>query len=116
MLTKEDKPRELFKEKMGAVLGSGVSFPKDTISLLRGFVIYVYLKNNEPIYIGRSLRGILRAIDHRHTKALEEFDELIVFQTKDHEDSVKAEKLLIKEFKPYLNTQGVFDYLGRPVQ
>ncbi len=103
----EDKSRDLFKDKIGPVLGSGVSFPKQTVSMLRGFVVYIYLKNDNPIYIGRSGKGILRAMDECHDVAMEEFDELVVFQTKDHPDSVKVEKLLIKTFKPYLNIHGL---------
>ncbi len=91
-----------FKSQIKELVGNGISFPAKTINILRGCVVYLYLKNKEAIYIGMSKRGMLRALDERH-KGIEGYDEFVIYQAKTPEDAVKAEVIMIKALKPKLN-------------
>ena len=96
--------REEFKQTVKDLLGNGISFPVDIIDILKSNCIYIYLNNNDALYIGKSQNGILRALDKRHSKkVIKECDELVIYKAKDYDSMMKAERLLIRNLNPKYN-------------
>ncbi len=103
------QPREIFKEKLLSLLNEGISFKRETIDLLRGYIVYIFLKQRKPIYIGMSSRGILRTLDHRNKKILESFDQVWIYRANDLQAAKDAERILIATLNPKYNLSGAIN-------
>lgn len=100
--------REIFKEKLLSLLNEGISFKRETIDLLKGYVVYIFLKRGKPIYIGMSQKGILRALERDQTskknpEILRSFDKLWIYRANDLRAAKEAEKILITTLNPKYN-------------
>ena len=95
--------RIFFEQKIRQMLDDGIGFSFKTVNLLLRSVIYIYLKDQKIIYVGRSKRGILRAVDPRHSQIMRNYDRLLVYPIKNEDDAEVIEAVLIKAFKPKYN-------------
>ena len=102
--------RELFKDKITEWVKGGVSFGRSTAELLRGPCVYLFLKENEPLYIGMSEYGLSRVFSTHHNKyfseVLSEYDEVLIYQVKDAKAARDTEALMISSLRPRANIRG----------
>lgn len=105
------KPREIFKEKILSLLNEGISFKRETVEIFNGYVVYIFLKRNKPIYIGMSQDGIRRALSKqsRNKEVLEQYDRLWIYRANDLQAAKDAEKILIITLNPKYNSTGAIN-------
>ncbi len=103
-----ETPREIFKKKLLSLLNEGISFKRETIEIFDGYIVYIFLKRNKPIYIGMSRYGIRRALSrqNRSKEVLEQYDRLWIYRANDFQAAKDAEKILITALNPEYNRTG----------
>jgi len=88
------------------VEGAGQSFKGDDFRMLCRPCVYVFLKDELPIYVGMSGYGMQRAAQHKHPQAeiaRAECDEVRVFPCRSRNAAIKLETLLIGKTQPKYN-------------
>ena len=102
---------------LASQLGEGLSFPGLTVQSLSGPCIYVWLRNDVPLYVGMSRHGITRPCGpNHHALAIRSTDELLVYPVETVASARILERLLIERLRPARNVQFkdrfVYDRLG----
>lgn len=104
--------REIFKEKLLSLLNEGILFKRETIDILNGYAVYIFLKRNNkrPIYIGMSKDGIRRVLStQRRKEILEQYDQVLIYRANDLRAAKEAEKILIAALNPKYNLRGAIN-------
>ena len=82
--------------------------------LIFGYVVYIFIQRHTVIYVGRSYRGIRRAVaytsssskaDKRHLEAQRLADTIWIYAVKNKTACDRLEIKLIKKFSPLFNKQ-----------
>lgn len=85
-------------------------FNKANLANLLSPCVYVYLRENEALYVGMSKQGLLRALSFKENKYWmdlpKEADELLVFPVDDEKTAREAERMFIQELQPKYNIIG----------
>ena len=88
---------------------AGADFNGDALRQLCKPCVYVFLKDDLVLYVGRSRRGLRRIFDMAHKAAriaLEECTSFRIFPCVDNESSQKLEDVLISRLRPNMNKAG----------
>lgn len=98
-------------------LGEGLSFTGATVQALSGPCIYVWLRNDVPLYVGMSRHGITRPCGpNHHALAIRSTDELLVYPVETVASARRLERLLIERLRPERNVhfrdRFVYERLG----
>lgn len=97
------------------------SFTPSALQLIRRPCVYIFWKDDKPLYIGKSQNGALRFADPGHHRAAvrDMADKIGVLWFKNTADAERIEKHLIKELSPPYNANRNgripdFVFAGRP--
>ena len=90
------------------VPNGGSRFSGDDFRLMGGPIVYCFLRQNTPLYVGMSKAGLSRPGARVHKQAetaRRECDEVLIFPVRNAADASKLERLLISVFRPEYNRQ-----------
>ena len=77
----------------------------DEVLQMRRPTVYAWIRNGEVLYIGRSIHGAARPLEHNHhrIKDILPTDFLYIWQFVEDADAIKLEISLIADLHPPLN-------------
>lgn len=100
--------------RMSEIVGAQPSFMWSSIdfSALRSPIVYAWLRDGRARYIGMSLRGAQRPLDHGHdhilTDSVRDGDSFCLWSPTSEGAAVEAEERAISELKPLMNRRRIF--------
>ena len=98
-------------DRLHSLLGrtNGFSFKGSDALALQKPCVYLWLRNNEVLYVGMSKGGAERPFSPRHkTLKIEPDDEVWVWPVQSIEEAEETEKALISAFSPALNKRRTY--------
>ncbi len=80
----------------------------ETVIPLRGMfghVVYMFMENDTPVYVGRSKNGLSRpfGLNHKLRSLRSRLHEIRIFVCETHDEAVALERKLIKKLEPTYN-------------
>lgn len=93
---------------------SAIEFNAESLAILRGPGVYMYVREDKAIYIGASRSAIGRCLARNHHKKqhLLAGTSLLIFPCKDHTAAKELEDWLIFDLKPIGNKRGGWQQLA----
>ena len=87
---------------------SGAEFTGDAFRLFCGPIVYLFLRDGKPLYIGMSSAGLSRPGGRVHHKAAarDQADQVKTWSCRTVRDARKLEAILIHQLKPSMNGRG----------
>lgn len=92
------------------VADSGISFDASTFRQLTGPIVYAFIRDGVPVYIGMSRHGIGRPsapmhhkMGSRRGKGAVQYDSVFIWSCPDRDAAVTLERLLIERLRPAHN-------------
>lgn len=87
------------------VSDAGMSFPMNDLRLLDGPVVYAYMLDGVPLYVGSSVDGLKRvcSVRHHRVKVRGEADECRIWPCLSVAAARELEGILIEKLKPQYN-------------
>lgn len=101
----EDGDRAARRGRIRSILdrSHGVLFDAQSLESWRGPIVYVALKDAQPVYVGCSRQGLRRVFSQHHKGQAFIGADLMVWCMPSLEDMYRLERLLIEGLKPALN-------------
>jgi hypothetical protein len=95
----------------------GVRFDGEEFRRLCRPLVYMFLKDNTPLYIGFSAAGLARPSQNAHhaKRARQEADEILIWPTKTEADARELESILIFAMQPKYNRRRPADPMKKIV-
>ena len=85
----------------------GIEFSGVDVLRLRGPVVYLVMRGEQPMYVGMSRNGLARPFGRKHLTGLTEDDRLQVWPVASEDAAFELERLLIARLQPAWNRQRV---------
>lgn len=89
--------------------GSGAEFTGDAFRLFCGPIVYLFMREGKPLYIGMSSSGLARPGGRVHHKSLarDQADQVKTWSCRTTRDARKLESILIDQLRPPMNKRGI---------